>query len=86
MGMAGSFEERRSGRDRRRSRARAEETPRVRGADRRQFPPPEDPARVTEAESELRAAIDAYKLERGLVRISVSELLGVMETLGYRQA
>ena len=84
--MAGSFEERRSGRDRRRSRARAEETPRVRGADRRQFPPPEDPARVTEAESELRAAIDAYKLERGLVRISVSELLGVMETLGYRQA
>ena len=84
--MAGSFEERRSGRDRRRSRGRAEETPRVRGADRRQFPPPEDPARVTEAESELRAAIDAHKLERGLTRISVAALLGVMETLGYRQA
>jgi len=84
--MAGSFEERRSGRDRRRSRGRAEETPRVRGADRRQFPPPEDPARVAEPESELRAAIDAYKLERGLTRISVAALLGVMETLGYRQA
>ncbi|MCX5648629.1 MAG: hypothetical protein NTX40_05970 [Planctomycetota bacterium] len=42
--------------------------------------------RVAEPESELRAAIDAYKLERGLPRISVSELLGVMETLGYRQA
>ena len=84
--MAGSFEEHRSGRDRRRSRARPATAERVRGADRRQFPPPEDPARATEAESELRAAIDAYKLERGLVRISVSELLGVMETLGYRQA
>ena len=84
--MAGSYEERRSGRDRRRSRGRVEETPRVRGADRRQFPPPEDPARVAEAESELRAAIDAHKLERGLTRISVTELLGVMETLGYRQA
>jgi len=84
--MAGSYEERRSGRDRRRSRGRAEETPRVRGADRRQFPPPEDPARVTESESALRAAIDAHKLERGLTRISVSELLGVMETLGYRRA
>ena len=64
--MAGSFEERRSGRDRRRTRGQAEEAPRMRGAERRQFPPPEDPARVTEAESELRAAIDAYKLERGL--------------------
>ena len=84
--MAGSFEERRSGRDRRRSHGRAEETPRVRGADRRQFPPPEDPARVTEAESELRAAIDAHKLERGLTRISVAALLGVIETLGYRRA
>ncbi|HET6441403.1 MAG TPA: hypothetical protein VFH53_03425 [Phycisphaerae bacterium] len=84
--MAGSYEERRSGRDRRRSRGQAEETTRVRGADRRQFPPPEDPARVTEGESELRAAIDAHKLERGLTRISVSELLGVMETLGYRRA
>ena len=84
--MAGSFEERRSGRDRRRSRGRVEETPRVRGADRRQFPPPEDPARASEAESELRAAIDAHKLERGLTRISVAELLGIMETLGYRQA
>ena len=84
--MAESFEERRSGRDRRRSRGRAEEMPRVRGPDRRQFPPPEDPAGVTEAESELRAAIDTYKVERGLTRISVAELLGVMETLGYRRA
>ena len=58
----------------------------MRGADRRQFPPPDDPARVTEAESELRAAIDAHKLEQGLTRISVAALLGVMETLGYRRA
>lgn len=58
----------------------------MRGADRRQFPPPEDPTRVTEAESELRAAIDAHKLEQGLTRISVAALLGVMETPGYRQA
>ena len=84
--MAGSFEERRSGRDRRRWRGRAGEAPRVRGADRRQFPPPEYPARVSEAESKLRAAIDAYKLERGLARISIAELLGVLETLGYRRA
>jgi hypothetical protein len=84
--MAGSFDERRSGRDRRRSQARPATAERERGAERRQFPPPEDPARVAEAESELRAAIDAYKLERGLTRISVTELLGVMETLGYRQA
>ena len=84
--MAGSFEERRNGRDRRRSRGRAEETPRVRGPDRRQFPPPEDLSRTTKAEKELQAAIDAYKLERGLARISVAVLLSVMETLGYRQA
>jgi len=84
--MAGSFEERRSGRDRRRSRGRPATAERVRGADRRQFPPPEDPARASEAESELRAAIDAHKLERGLTRISVSALLGVQETLGYRRA
>ena len=84
--MAGSIKERRSGRDRRGSRGCVEETPHVRGAERRQFPPPEDPARVSEPESELRAAIDAYKLERGLTRISVTELLGVMETLGYHQA
>jgi len=44
------------------------------------------PRRVAEPESELRAAFDAYKLERGLTRISVSALLGVMETLGYRLA
>ena len=84
--MAGSFEERRSSRDRRRSRARPATAERERGADRRQFPPPVDPACVAEPESELRAAIDAYKLERGLTRISVAALLGVMETLGYRQA
>ena len=84
--MAGSFDERRSGRDRRRSRARPATAERVRGAERRQFPPPEDPARVAEPERALRAAIDAYKLERGLTRISVAALLGIMETLGYRQA
>jgi len=42
--------------------------------------------RVAEPERALRTAIDAYKLERGLTRISVAALLGVMETLGYRQA
>ena len=84
--MAGSFEERRSGRDRRRSRGRPATAERVRGPDRQQFPPPEDPGCVTEPESELRAAIDAYKVERGLTPISVAELPGVMETLGYRRA
>jgi hypothetical protein len=81
--MAGSFEERRNGRDRRRSRARPATAERVRGADRRQFPPPEGLSRTTKAEKELQAAIDAYKLERGLNRISVAELLGVLDSLGY---
>ena len=60
----------------------------VRGTPQRPGPPtfarpPVDPARVAEPESELRAAIDAYKPERGLTRISVAALLGVLDSLGY---
>ena len=90
--MAKSLDERRSGRDRRRERDRAaaarpdkagRATPR--GPERRQFPPPEDPAGVTEDERRLQYAVDAYKMERGLARISMAEFLGVLANLGYRR-
>jgi len=53
------------------------------GIDRRQFPPPADPESVPEAAWELQQAIDAYKMARGLKRITVVELLGLLEDLGY---
>jgi len=56
------------------------------GIDRRQFPPPADPESVPEAARELQQAIDAYKMARGLKRISVEELLGLLEDLGYTRA
>jgi len=55
------------------------------GLDRRQFPPPEDPATMTDEAMELQDAIDSYKIERHLKRITVVELLGLLETLGYRR-
>ena len=54
------------------------------GVDRRQFPPPDDPETVTEAAAELQKVIDTYKIERRLKRITVVELLGLLENLGYR--
>ncbi|HUX01492.1 MAG: hypothetical protein WBD63_10560 [Phycisphaerae bacterium] len=83
--MAKSLDERRSGRDRRRSRDRATAEAERRKADRRQFPPPEDPARITEEERLLQHAVDAYKMEQGLARISMAEFLGVLANLGYRR-
>ena len=57
-----------------------------RKADRRQFPPPADPARVTDEKRELQMAVDAFKMRRGLARISMAELLGILGDLGYRRA
>ncbi len=54
--------------------------------ERRQFPAPRTPEDVSPAAKELQWAIDVYKMERGLKRISTGELLGVLETLGYRRA
>jgi len=58
----------------------------VLGVDRRQFPPPEDPSTVTKEAQQLMDRIDAYKIERGLKRITVVELLNLLEELGYRRA
>ena len=54
--------------------------------DPRQFPTPADPESVPPAARELQWAIDVYKMKHGLKRISVVELLGVLEQLGYRRA
>jgi len=56
------------------------------GVDRRQFPPPDDLAAVTEEAMELQDAIDTYKIRRRLKRITVVELLGLLDQLGYRRA
>jgi len=55
------------------------------GVDRRQFPPPDDPETMTEEAAELQNAIDTYKIERHLKRITVVELLGLLDGLGYRR-
>ena len=53
--------------------------------DRRQFPRPEDIDIVLPAAKELLWAIDVFKMEHGLQRISITELLGVLEELGYHR-
>ena len=53
--------------------------------ERRQFPAPKTPEDISPAAKELQWAIDVYKMERGLKRISVGELLGVLEELGYHR-
>jgi len=53
--------------------------------ERRQFPTPKDPEAVSPDAKELQWAIDVYKMEHGLKRISVTELLGVLERLGYHR-
>ena len=55
------------------------------GDERRQFPSPRNPEDVSPAAEELQWTIDVYKMERGLKRISIVQLLGVLETLGYRR-
>ena len=86
--MSGSLRERRSGRDRRHEakgggQGQAQER---RLADRRQFPPPDNPDSVSVATRRVQAAVDQFKIEHGLMRISTDQLLGVLERLGYRQA
>jgi hypothetical protein len=86
--MSGSFSQRRSGRDRRRdAKAGAGTQGRERRLeDRRQFPPLEDPDAVSLAARHVQAAVDQFKIEHGLPRISMDQLLGVLQQLGYRQA
>jgi hypothetical protein len=62
-----------------------EQVEEILGVDRRQFPPPEDPSTVTEEAAELQDTIDTYKIQNGLKRITVVELLGLVEKLGYRR-
>ncbi len=56
------------------------------GVDRRQFPPPQDASAITEEAKEVQDRIDTYKIQHGLKRITVVELLGLLEELGYRRA
>jgi hypothetical protein len=83
--MALPFKDRRSGTDRRRPPAagRAKER---RASDRRQFSPRANGDGQSAAASRLQQAVDAYKRERGLARVSLDQLLGILEQLGYRQA
>jgi hypothetical protein len=83
--MARSLQDRRSGKDRRRSSGARPPADRRRQADRRQFPPPENPASLSAEGRELLQTIDDYKKQRGLARISVDELLSVMTGMGYRR-
>ena len=80
------FGDRRSGTDRRGPGKKPAPAAEERMADRRQFPPPDDPDKVSAAARELERAIDAYKKERGLNRLSIDQLLGLMEQMGYRRA
>jgi hypothetical protein len=83
--MAGSLKNRRSGKDRRHLRKAAPAKERQR-SDRRQFPPKGNAEGPSAAAQRLQLAIDEYKLSRGLTRISLDELLGILADLGYRQA
>jgi len=56
-----------------------------RADERRQFPTPRNSESVSPAAKELQWAIDVYKMERGLKRIPVADLLGVLEKLGYHR-
>jgi len=83
--MDAPFGDRRNGTDRRGPGKKPAPTAEQRLADRRQFPPPDDPDKVSAAARELQRAIDAHKKERGLKRLSVDQLLGLMEQMGYRR-
>jgi len=62
-----------------------EPPPQAEGIDRRQFPPPSDLATITPEAELLQSAIDSYKIERRLKRITVVELLRLLGDLGYRR-
>jgi hypothetical protein len=94
--MAGSLRDRRSGGDRRHPACQgdavaspvcsAAQPKERRAADRRQFPAPATAAALSEAARRVQAAIDEYKLQKGLVRISADELVGILTKLGYHEA
>jgi len=84
--MAGRLKNRRSGSDRRHLASGAAPPQDRRGADRRQFPPPADPVALSAAARRVQDAIDEYKLQKGLARISVEELVGILTKLGYHEA
>jgi len=83
--MAGSLKDRRSGTDRRYPARGAAPPKERRGGDRRQFPFSAAAANLSAAARRVQAAIDEYKLQKGLAQISVDELIGVLTTLGYRE-
>ena len=78
--MAKAFDDRRQG-----TGDVSEQVDEARGIDRRQFPPPDDLSSMTTEAVELQDAIDSYKIERRLTRITVVELLGLLDQLGYRR-
>ena len=84
--MARLIEDRRSGKDRRCPAGKPPRAAERRQADRRQFPPSDGPGGLSAQGRELLKAIVAYKKDRGLIRISIDDLLSVMSTLGYRRA
>jgi len=84
--MATASPDRRNGRDRRGSASAAPAGVDRRLADRRQFPPSSPDDGPSPAARELLTVIDRFKIQRGLTRISVDQLLGLMEQMGYRRA
>jgi hypothetical protein len=84
--MAGSLKDRRSGTDRRHLAHGAAPPKERRGEDRRQFSLPADPAALSAAARRVQAAIDEFKLQKGLAKISAEELVGVLTKLGYHEA
>jgi hypothetical protein len=84
--MAGSLKDRRNGTDRRHLARGAVPPKERRGGDRRQFSPPADPRALSVAARRVQAAIDEYKLQKGLARISADQLIGILTKLGYHEA
>ncbi len=83
--MTESPDERRATPDRREPEAPPPADERREGVERRQFPVLADHDDVDEREAEVRRAIDEYKQERELKRISLPKLIELLEGLGYRK-
>ena len=84
--MSEAFEERRQGTDRRTPDSPSPAAEQRSGSDRRQFPVLADDGDAGEVEVQIRRAIDQYKRDRNLKRISLPGLLEVLHGLGYRRA
>jgi hypothetical protein len=80
--MGSSFQERRAAVRRRRPGNTAPEYGELREADRRQFPPQSASGDDDDVTKQLRDAIDAYKRKNHLARISLAELMAVLNHLG----